>query len=136
MSQNFSFNKDKLQCDLAHNPLRQGQFKQIMSQRKSYSRTAPASLQAVADHTGLVWCRLTGILRWQVKDAASQLEFLKEVGSAGVGSLQAPDLLYLQGLLTWKQGQDLSQVMPSTTHTLHGKCHLQQPDLTETNVMR
>ena len=48
----------------------------------------------------------------QVKDAASQLEFLKEVGSAGVGSLQAPDLLYLQGLLAWKQGRDLAQVAP------------------------
>lgn len=47
----------------------------------------------------------------QVRDAASQLEFLKEVGTAGVGSLQAPDLLYLQGLLAWKQGQDLFQVL-------------------------
>lgn len=58
------------------------------------------------------WCAvpLTGMVCWQVKDAASQLEFLKEVGSAGVGSLQAPDLLYLQGLLAWKQGQDLAQV--------------------------
>lgn len=45
-----------------------------------------------------------------MRDAASQLEFLKEVGSAGVGSLQAPDLLYLQGLLAWKEGRDLSQV--------------------------
>lgn len=48
--------------------------------------------------------------RLQVRDAASQLEFLKEVGTAGVGSLQAPDLLYLQGLLAWKQGQDMLQV--------------------------
>ena len=47
-----------------------------------------------------------------MRDAASQLEFLKEVGSAGVGSLQAPDLLYLQGLLAWKEGRDLSQVGP------------------------
>lgn len=46
------------------------------------------------------------MLNWQEKDAASQLEFLKEVGP-----LQAPDLLYLQGLLGWKHGQDLSQVM-------------------------
>jgi len=53
----------------------------------------------------------------QVKDAASQLEFLKEVGSAGVGSLQAPDLLYLQGLLAWKQGRDLAQVSPDTLAT-------------------
>ena len=78
--------------------------------------------------------RLTGILRWQVKDAASQLEFLKEVGSAGVGSLQAPDLLYLQGLLAWKQGQDLSQVTLSTTNILHRVRQLQQPDLTETDA--
>lgn len=74
-------------------------------------------------------------LGWQVKDAASQLEFLKEVGSAGVGSLQAPDLLYLQGLLTWKQGQDLSQVTLRTTHILHRTRQLQQPDLTETGVI-
>lgn len=53
----------------------------------------------------------------QVKDAASQLEFLKEVGSAGVGSLQAPDLLYLQGLLAWKQGHDLAQVAAHTLAT-------------------
>lgn len=45
-----------------------------------------------------------------MRDAASQLGFLKEVGTAGVGSLQAPDLLYLQGLLAWKQGQDMLQV--------------------------
>ena len=68
-----------------------------------------------------------------MKDAASQLEFLKEVGSAGVGSLQAPDLLYLQGLLAWKQGQDLSQVTLSTTYILHHTCQLQQPYLTETD---
>ena len=47
-----------------------------------------------------------------MRDAASQLEFLKEVGTAGVGSLGPPDLLYLQGLLAWKQGQDLFQVRP------------------------
>lgn len=51
----------------------------------------------------------------QARDAASQLEFLKEVGTAGVGSLQAPDLLYLQGLLAWKQGQDLFQVHSTAT---------------------
>ncbi len=57
------------------------------------------------------------LIDMQVKDAASQLEFLKEVGSAGVGSLQAPDLLYLQGLLAWKQGRDLAQVSPHTLGT-------------------
>jgi len=68
-----------------------------------------------------------------VKDAASQLEFLKEVGSAGVGSLQAPDLLYLQGLLAWKQGRDLSQVAAHTSalhccvHELQS-LHCLQPD--------
>lgn len=51
----------------------------------------------------------------QVRDAASQLEFLKEVGTAGVGSLHAPDLLYLQGLLAWKQGQDSFQVHCTAT---------------------
>ena len=51
----------------------------------------------------------------QVRDAASQLEFLKEVGTAGFSSLQAPDLLYLQGLLAWKQGQDLFQVHSTAT---------------------
>ncbi len=61
----------------------------------------------------------------QVKDAASQLEFLKEVGSAGVGSLQAPDLLYLQGLLAWKQGRDLAQVAPHTLATaLCASCNI------------
>lgn len=69
-----------------------------------------------------------------MKDAASQLEFLKEVGSAGVGSLQAPDLLYLQGLLAWKQGLDLSQVTRSVPHTSHVGHQLQQPDLAETDV--
>lgn len=63
-----------------------------------------------------------------MKDAASQLEFLKEVGSAGVGSLQAPDLLYLQGLLAWKQGQDLSQVLAVSEridwHVIHCNEHL------------
>lgn len=58
-------------------------------------------------------------LHVQVRDAASQLEFLKEVGSAGVGSLQAPDLLYLQGLLAWKQGRDLAQVSPHILATVN-----------------
>ena len=67
---------------------------------------------------------MTGGMCRQVRDAASQLEFLKEVGSAGVGSLQAPDLLYLQGLLAWKQGRDLSQVKPTPLH-MCTQLHLQ-----------
>ncbi|KAA6420554.1 MAG: tetratricopeptide repeat 21B [Trebouxia sp. A1-2] len=59
------------------------------------------------------------LLVGKVRDAASQLEFLKEVGSAGVGSLQAPDLLYLQGLLAWKQGRDLAQAATMLDQALH-----------------
>ncbi|DBB04932.1 TPA: hypothetical protein ACH3X3_010212 [Trebouxia sp. C0006] len=89
--------------EAGYQALLQGDVQGALAQYSRASHLHELDMEAMY---GSIECDL---LVGKVKDAASQLEFLKEVGSAGVGSLQAPDLLYLQGLLAWKQGRDLAQ---------------------------